>query len=89
MRLHNLNFFRSGQRDCPRLGDGCVSPRDFIWAWARFIAEFLLYDCSDLVAWVNHTWFASAFDNDDAVYRIFTIVIMSGYLLFAAGATIF
>ena len=36
---------------------------------------------------MNHTWFASAFDNDDAIYWIFTIVIMNGYLLFAAGAT--
>ena len=68
---------RSGQRDCPRLGDGCVSPRDFIWAWARFIAEFLFYDCRDLVA-MGEPYMASAFDNDDAVYRIFTIVIMSG-----------
>ena len=53
--------------------------------------DLLLNFCFMIAAiwwpWVNHTWFASAFDNDDAVYRIFTIVIMSGYLLFAAGAT--
>ena len=53
--------------------------------------DLLLNFCFMIAAiwwpWVNHTWFASAFDNDDAVYRIFTIVIMSGYLLLAAGAT--
>ena len=53
--------------------------------------DLLLNFCFMIAAiwwpWVNHTWFASASDNDDAVYRIFTIVIMSGYLLFAAGAT--
>ena len=53
--------------------------------------DLLLNFCFMIAAiwwpWVNHTWYASAFDNDDAVYRIFTIVIMSGYLLFAAGAT--
>ena len=53
--------------------------------------DLLLNFCFMIAAiwwpWVNHTWFASAFDNDDAVYRIFTIGIMSGYLLFAAGAT--
>jgi len=37
-------------------------------------------------AWMNHTWYASAFDNDDAICRILTFVIMSGFLLFAAGA---
>jgi len=36
--------------------------------------------------WMNFTWFASAFDNDDALYRLTTIVIMGGYLMFASGA---
>lgn len=37
-------------------------------------------------AWMNFTWFASAFDNDDALYRILVLVIMCGALIFAAGA---
>ncbi len=37
-------------------------------------------------AWMNYTWFASAFDNDDRVYRILVMVIMGGSLLFAGGA---
>jgi len=37
-------------------------------------------------AWMNHSWFASAFDNDDGLYRLLTMVIMAGFLVFAAGA---
>jgi len=37
-------------------------------------------------AWMNFTWFASAFDRDDALYRILTMVVMAGALVFAGGA---
>lgn len=37
-------------------------------------------------AWMNFTWFASAFDNDDTLYRVLTIVIMGGALTFGGGA---
>jgi low temperature requirement protein LtrA len=37
-------------------------------------------------AWVNFTWFASAFDTDDWLYRLTTIVQMGGALIIAAGA---
>lgn len=36
-------------------------------------------------AWMNFTWFASAYDNDDAVYRVMTMVQMVGALVIAAG----
>lgn len=36
-------------------------------------------------AWVNFTWFASAYDNDDALYRIMTFVQIVGSLVIAAG----
>lgn len=36
-------------------------------------------------AWMNFTWFASAYDNDDSLYRMLTMVIMGGSLLLAAG----
>ncbi len=36
-------------------------------------------------AWMNFTWFASAFDTDDVLYRIFTLVQMAGVLVLAAG----
>ena len=36
-------------------------------------------------AWVNFTWFASAYDNDDVAFRLFVFVTMVGALIFAAG----
>ncbi|WP_282702704.1 low temperature requirement protein A [Streptomyces sp. CC219B] len=36
-------------------------------------------------AWMNFTWFASAYDNDDVLYRIATLVQMAGVLVLAAG----
>src|SRR5918997_5807040 len=36
-------------------------------------------------AWINFTWFASAFDTDDWVFRVATMVQMVGVLVFALG----
>jgi low temperature requirement protein LtrA len=36
-------------------------------------------------AWVNFTWFASAYDTDDVAYRLLTLVQMAGVLVFTAG----
>ncbi|SIM64953.1 low temperature requirement protein A [Micromonospora cremea] len=36
-------------------------------------------------SWMNFTWFASAYDTDDDVYRITTLVQISGALILAAG----
>src|SRR4051812_42198277 len=36
-------------------------------------------------AWMNFTWFASAYDTDDDVYRITTLVQIAGTLVLAAG----
>jgi low temperature requirement protein LtrA len=36
-------------------------------------------------AWMNFTWFASAYDTDDIAYRVTTLVQISGALVFAAG----
>jgi low temperature requirement protein LtrA len=36
-------------------------------------------------AWMNFTWFASAYDTDDVPYRLATLVQMSGVLVLAAG----
>ena len=32
-------------------------------------------------AWLNFTWFASAYDNDDVVYRLLTILQIVGSLV--------
>lgn len=36
-------------------------------------------------AWMNFTWFASAFDTDDWFYRLLTLTQMAGVLLLAVG----
>jgi low temperature requirement protein LtrA len=36
-------------------------------------------------AWINFTWFASAYDTDDWVFRLATMVQMLGVLIFALG----
>jgi low temperature requirement protein LtrA len=36
-------------------------------------------------AWMNFTWFASAYDCDDALYRVMTGIQMAGVLALAAG----
>ncbi|GAB3949384.1 low temperature requirement protein A [Streptomyces sparsus] len=37
-------------------------------------------------AWMNFTWFASAYDTDDVPYRVLTLVQITGALIMAAGA---
>lgn len=36
-------------------------------------------------AWVNFSWFSSAYDTDDWIYRVVTMVQMSGVLVLALG----
>ncbi len=36
-------------------------------------------------AWMNVTWFASAYDTDDVAYRLLTFVQIAGVLVLAAG----
>ena len=36
-------------------------------------------------AWMNFTWFAGAYDNDDVVYRVTTLVQIAGALVPAAA----
>jgi low temperature requirement protein LtrA len=36
-------------------------------------------------AWINFTWFASAFDTDDLPYRLATLLQIAGVLVLAAG----
>lgn len=38
-------------------------------------------------AWMNFTWFASAYDTDDVAYRLTTLVQIAGVLVLAAGVT--
>jgi low temperature requirement protein LtrA len=36
-------------------------------------------------AWMNYSWFASAYDTDDVVWRVMTLIGMAGMLVLAAG----
>ena len=36
-------------------------------------------------AWLNYTWFASAYDTDDVIFRLTTFVVMTGVLVLASG----
>ena len=36
-------------------------------------------------AWVNYSWFASAYDSGDVTFRLLTFVVMTGVLVLAAG----
>ncbi len=38
-------------------------------------------------AWVNFTWFASAYDIDDIPYRLLTLIQIAGVLILAAGVS--
>lgn len=46
---------------------------------------FLLAFFAIFLTWLNFTWFASAYDNDDAIYRLLTILQILGSLVLAAG----
>ena len=49
------------------------------------IITFLMAFFAIWWAWMNYTWFASAYDNDDTLFRLLTILIMAGSLTMAAG----
>ena len=36
-------------------------------------------------AWINYSWLASAYDNDDIFFRVATLVVMVGVLILALG----
>ncbi|MEU8005695.1 low temperature requirement protein A [Catellatospora sp. NPDC049111] len=49
------------------------------------VLGFLLVFFAIWWAWVNFSWFASAYDNDDVAYRLTTLVQIAGALILAAG----
>jgi low temperature requirement protein LtrA len=49
------------------------------------IGSYLMVFFAIWWAWVNFTWFASAYDNDDVPYRVTTLVQITGALILAAG----
>jgi len=51
------------------------------------ITRFILAFFAIWWAWMNCTWCASSYDNDDAVFRVLTMVIMAGALVMAASVS--
>ena len=49
----------------------------YVWYGAVFFAIWW--------AWVNYSWFASAYDSGDVAFRLLTFVVMAGVLVVAAG----
>jgi low temperature requirement protein LtrA len=52
--------------------------------WAG-ITAFLFSTFAIVLAWINFTWFASAYDTDDWIYRLMTMLQMVGVLVLALG----
>jgi low temperature requirement protein LtrA len=49
------------------------------------LVSYVLVFFAIWLGWMNFTWFASAYDTDDVVYRLSVLVIMTGALVLAAG----
>ena len=49
------------------------------------VLAFLLAAFSVSWAWINFTWFASAYDTDDWIFRLTTMVQMAGVIVLALG----
>ena len=45
------------------------------------VLRFLMAFFAIWWAWMNYTWFASAYEHDDVVYRLLTFAIMVGALM--------
>src|SRR5256885_6970776 len=59
-----------------------------VLAEGHFIAGLVGFGFASLAicwAWINFSWFSSAYDTDDWVFRIVTMVQMIGVLVLAAG----
>ena len=53
--------------------------------WLEATIAFVFAMFSLVWAWINVNWFASAFDNDDWLYRLLTMVQMAGVIVLAIG----
>lgn len=69
-------FGIAGSEMAHYLAEGHVGPAVAGFAFALFAISW---------AWINPTWFASAFDTDDWFYRLTTMVQMVGVVVLALG----
>jgi low temperature requirement protein LtrA len=57
----------------------------FVGDIARTIFQYVFVFGAIWWAWIGFTWFASAYDTDDVVYRLLVFVQLAGALVLAAG----
>ncbi|MEU5209545.1 low temperature requirement protein A [Streptomyces sp. NPDC020742] len=53
--------------------------------WAHGVTGYLMLFFAVWWAWMNFSWFASAYDTDDWLYRAVTLLQIAGALILAAG----
>ncbi|MEU9122881.1 low temperature requirement protein A [Streptomyces sp. NPDC048506] len=53
--------------------------------WGHGVSGYLMLFFAVWWAWMNFSWFSSAYDTDDPLYRVVTLVQMAGVLVLAAG----
>ena len=53
--------------------------------FSQAVISYLMVFCGIWWAWMNFTWFASAYDTDDVPYRLMVFVQLVGALIFASG----
>ena len=69
-------FGTAGNELARYLADGQFRPGIFGFVFATFAVSW---------AWINYSWFASAYDTDDWVFRLATMVQMVGVIVLALG----
>lgn len=53
--------------------------------WLPALGGFCFAVAGIVWAWINYSWFASAFDTDDWLFRLLTMVQMAGVIVLAVG----
>nr|BFF20185.1 hypothetical protein GCM10025730_37060 [Promicromonospora thailandica] len=71
-----VGFGVAGEQGAHLLAEGHVAAGVIGFAFSMFAICW---------AWINFTWFASAFDTDDWFYRVTTMVQMTGVVVLALG----
>lgn len=78
--LFDLCFVGAVSQAAAQLGHFVLDGRP-----GRGVAAFALVFFAIWWAWMNFTWFASAYDSDDVPYRLLTMMQIAGALILAAG----
>lgn len=78
--LFDLTFVVAVSQSAAALNHGLVEAH-----LARAVTGYLMVFFAIWWAWMGFTWFGSAYDTDDAGYRLLTLLQMGGVLVLAAG----